>query len=195
MAADNKALGQFDLVGIPPAPRGVPQIEVTFDIDANGIVNVTAKDKATNKEQQIRIQASGGLSEADINKMVKDAEAHAAEDKKRRETVDAKNQGESLSHDAEKSLKEYGDKVAQSDRSAIESAIAALRTALQGEDVEAIKARTNDLMQAQMKLGEAMYKAQQAAGAAGDAGAGAAEAKDDVIDAEFREVDDDKKKP
>ena len=174
MAADNKALGQFDLVGIPPAPRGVPQIEVTFDIDANGIVNVTAKDKATNKEQQIRIQASGGLSEADINRMVKDAEAHAAEDKKRREMVDAKNQGESLAHDAEKSLKEYGDKVAQSDRSAIESAIAALRTALQGEDVEAIKARTNDLMQAQMKLGEAMYKAQQA-GAAGEgapAGAG-----------------------
>src|SRR5208283_5371301 len=138
MAADNKALGQFDLVGIPPAPRGVPQIEVTFDIDANGIVNVTAKDKATNKEQQIRIQASGGLSEADINKMVKDAEAHAAEDKKRREAVDVKNHGESLAHDAEKTLKEYGDKVAQSDRSAIESAIAALRTALQGEDVEAI---------------------------------------------------------
>jgi molecular chaperone DnaK len=194
MAADNKALGQFDLVGIPPAPRGVPQIEVTFDIDANGIVNVTAKDKATNKEQQIRIQASGGLSEADINKMVKDAEAHAAEDKKRRETVDAKNHGESLVHDAEKALKEYGDKVAQSDKSAIESAIASLRTALQGEDVEAIKARSNDLMQAQMKLGEAMYKAQQAAGAAGDTGAGDAQAKDDVIDAEFREVDDDKKK-
>jgi molecular chaperone DnaK len=194
MAADNKALGQFDLVGIPPAPRGVPQIEVTFDIDANGIVNVTAKDKATNKEQQIRIQASGGLSEADINKMVKDAEAHAAEDKKRRETVDAKNHGESLVHDAEKALKEYGDKVAQSDKSAIESAIASLRTALQGEDVEAIKARSNDLMQAQMKLGEAMYKAQQAAGAAGDTGAGDAQAKDDVIDAEFREVDADKKK-
>ena len=170
MAADNKLLGQFDLVGIPSAPRGVPQIEVTFDIDANGIVNVTAKDKATNKEQQIRIQASGGLSEADINRMVKDAEAHAAEDKKRREMVDAKNQGESLAHDAEKSLKEYGDKVAQSDRSAIESAIAALRTALQGEDVEAIKARTNDLMQAQMKLGEAMYKAQQASGAPGEGG-------------------------
>ena len=127
MAADNKALGQFDLVGIPPAPRGVPQIEVTFDIDANGIVNVTAKDKATNKEQQIRIQASGGLSEADINKMVKDAEAHAAEDKKRREMVDAKNHGESLVHDAEKSLKEYGDKVAQADKSAIEAAIAALQ--------------------------------------------------------------------
>ena len=174
MAADNKALGQFDLVGIPSAPRGVPQIEVTFDIDANGIVNVTAKDKATNKEQQIRIQASGGLSEADINKMVKDAEAHAAEDKKRREIVDAKNQGESLAHDAEKSLNEYGDKVAQSDRSAIEAAVASLRAALQGEDVEAIKARTNDLMQAQMKLGEAMYKAQQAAGAAGDAAGGGA---------------------
>jgi molecular chaperone DnaK len=196
MAADNKALGQFDLVGIPAAPRGVPQIEVTFDIDANGIVNVTAKDKATNKEQQIRIQASGGLSEADINRMVKDAEAHAAEDKKRREMVDAKNQGEALAHDAEKALKEYGDKVAQSDRSAVESAVASLRTALQGEDVEAIKARTNDLMQAQMKLGEAMYKAQQASGAPGDGGGegGAQAAKDDVIDAEFREVDDDKKK-
>jgi molecular chaperone DnaK len=195
MAADNKALGQFDLVGIPGAPRGVPQIEVTFDIDANGIVNVTAKDKATNKEQQIRIQASGGLSEADINKMVKDAEAHAAEDKKRREMVDAKNSGEAMAHDAEKALNEYGDKVAQSDRSAIESAVASLRTALQGEDVEAIKARTNDLMQAQMKLGEAMYKAQQASGAPGDGSAEAgAEAKDDVIDAEFREVDDDKKK-
>jgi molecular chaperone DnaK len=195
MAADNKLLGQFDLVGIPPAPRGVPQIEVTFDIDANGIVNVTAKDKATNKEQQIRIQASGGLSEADINRMVKDAEAHAAEDKKRRELVDAKNQGESLAHDAEKMLKEYGDKAAQSDRSAIESAVASLRTALQGEDVEAIKARTNDLTQAQMKLGEAMYKAQQASGAPGDGGAEAGgQPKDDVIDAEFREVDDDKKK-
>ena len=195
MAADNKALGQFDLVGIPSAPRGVPQIEVTFDIDANGIVNVTAKDKATNKEQQIRIQASGGLSEADINKMVKDAEANAAEDKKRREMVDAKNSGEAMAHDAEKALNEYGEKVAQSDRSAIESAVASLRTALQGEDVEAIKARTNDLMQAQMKLGEAMYKAQQASGAPGDGGAEAdAQAKDDVIDAEFREVDDDKKK-
>jgi len=193
MASDNKALGQFDLVGLPSAPRGVPQIEVTFDIDANGIVKVTAKDKATNKEQQIRIQASGGLSEADINKMVKDAEAHAADDKKRREAVDAKNHGESLVHDAEKSLKDYGDKVAQADKSAIESAIAALKTSLQGEDVEAIKARTNDLMQAQMKLGEAMYKAQQAAGPEGAAPGGEAP-KDDVIDAEFREVDDDKKK-
>jgi len=192
MAADNKALGQFDLVGIPSAPRGVPQIEVTFDIDANGIVNVTAKDKATNKEQQIRIQASGGLSEADINKMVKEAEANASEDKKRREAVDAKNHGESLVHDAEKSLKEYGDKVAAADKSAIEAAIAALKTSLQGDDVEAIKARTNDLMQAQMKLGEAMYKASQA-GPEGAAPGGAP--KDDVMDAEFREVgDDDKKK-
>jgi molecular chaperone DnaK len=192
MAADNKALGQFDLVGIPSAPRGMPQIEVTFDIDANGIVNVTAKDKATNKEQQIRIQASGGLSESDINKMVKDAEAHAAEDKKRREAVDAKNHGESLVHDAEKALKEYGDKVSASDKSAVEAAIAALRTSLQTEEIETIKARTNDLMQAQMKLGEAMYKASQAAGPGAEAGGGGP--KDDVIDAEFREVDDDKKK-
>ena len=191
MAADNKMLGQFDLVGIPSAPRGVPQIEVTFDIDANGIVNVTAKDKATNKEQQIRIQASGGLSESDINRMVKDAEANAAEDKKRREAVDSKNHGESLIHDAEKALKDYGEKVSQSDKSAIEAAVAALRTALQGDDVEAIKARTNDLMQAQMKLGEAMYKAGQAAGPEGAAEQGP---KDDVIDADFREVDDDKKK-
>jgi molecular chaperone DnaK len=193
MAADNKALGQFDLVGIPTAPRGVPQIEVTFDIDANGIVNVTAKDKATNKEQQIRIQASGGLSETDINRMVKDAEAHATEDKRRRDSVDAKNHGESLAHDAEKALKEYGDKVAESDRSAVEAAVAALRASLQGEDVEAIKARSNDLMQAQMKLGEAMYKAQQTGGAA-EPGAPEGQPKDDVIDAEFREVDDDKKK-
>jgi molecular chaperone DnaK len=194
MAADNKLLGQFDLVGLPSAPRGVPQVEVTFDIDANGIVNVTAKDKATNKEQQIRIQASGGLSEADINKMVKDAELHAADDKKRRELIDVKNHAESLVHDSEKSLKEYGDKVSEADKSAIEGAMAALKSSLEGEDVEAIKAKTNDLMQAQMKLGEAMYKAQQAAGP-GAAGEGAeGQAKDDVIDAEFKEVDDDKKK-
>ena len=187
MAADNKALGQFDLVGIPRSRAGVPQIEVTFDIDANGIVNVTAKDKATNKEQQIRIQASGGLSEADINKMVKDAEAHAAEDKKRREMVDGKNHGESLAHDAEKALKEYGDKVAQSDRSAIEAAIASLRAALQGEDVEAIKARSNDLMQAQMKLGEGLSPADPAGGRrARRRGVRRRAAQDDVIDAEFR---------
>ena len=145
MAADNKILGQFDLVGIPSAPRGVPQIEVTFDIDANGIVNVTAKDKATNKEQQIRIQASGGLSDADIEKMVKDAEVHAAEDKKRRELIDAKNQAEAMIHSTEKSMTEYGDKVSAADKSAVEGAIAALKPALEGEDVEAIKARTNEL--------------------------------------------------
>ncbi|MGD0723412.1 MAG: molecular chaperone DnaK [Roseiarcus sp.] len=194
MAADNKLLGQFDLVGLPSAPRGVPQVEVTFDIDANGIVNVTAKDKATNKEQQIRIQASGGLSEADINKMVKDAELHAAEDKKRRELIDVKNHAESLIHDSEKSLKEYGEKVSSADKSAIEGAVAALKSALEGEDVEAVKARTTDLMQAQMKLGEAMYKAQQPSGPEAGAPGGGGEPKDDVIDAEFREVDDDKKK-
>ncbi|HZY14942.1 MAG TPA: molecular chaperone DnaK, partial [Beijerinckiaceae bacterium] len=203
MASDNKLLGQFDLVGIPPAPRGMPQVEVTFDIDANGIVNVTAKDKATNKEQQIRIQASGGLSEADIDKMVKDAEVHAAEDKKRRELVDAKNQGEAMVHSAEKSLAEYGDKVSEADKSAIESARTALKTALEGDDVEAIKARTNDLVQASMKLGEAMYKAQaggtdgpdQGAPGAGGGDGGSHEAKnDDVIDADFKEVGGDHKK-
>jgi molecular chaperone DnaK len=196
MAADNKLLGQFDLVGIPPAPRGVPQVEVTFDIDANGIVNVSAKDKATNKEQQIRIQASGGLSDADIQKMVKDAEAHAAEDKKRRELVEAKNQGESLVHSTEKSVKEFGDKVSAEDKSAIETAVEALKTALGGEDVEAIKSRTNELLQASMKLGEAMYKASQAEAQAGAQPAGEQEPKkDDVIDAEFKEVgEDDKKK-
>src|ERR1700678_2122957 len=160
MAADNKALGQFDLVGIPSAPRGVPQIEVTFDIDANGIVNVTAKDKATNKEQQIRIHASGGLSEADIDKMVKDAELHAAEDKTRRELVDAKNHGEAMIHTAEKSLAEYASKVSQADKSAVEPAVAALKTALESDDLATIKARSDELMQASMKLGEAMYKAQ-----------------------------------
>ncbi|BDV33479.1 MULTISPECIES: molecular chaperone DnaK [Methylocystis] len=191
MAADNKLLGQFDLMGIPPSPRGMPQIEVTFDIDANGIVNVTAKDKATNKEQQIRIQASGGLSDADIDKMVKDAELHATEDKKRRELVDAKNHAEAGIHTAEKAVADYGDKVSGADKSAIEAAIASLKSALEGDDVEAIKAKTNELAQASMKLGEAMYKAQQA-----DAtGAGAAEApKDDVIDAEFKDVGDDHKK-
>jgi molecular chaperone DnaK len=196
MAADNKLLGQFDLMGIPPAPRGVPQIEVTFDIDANGIVNVTAKDKATNKEQQIRIQASGGLSEADIDKMVKDAEAHAAEDKKRRELVEAKNQAESLIHATEKSVKEYGDKVSESDRQGIETAIDALRQASGGDDVEVIRARTTDLMQASMKLGEAMYKASQAGGdGEGGDGASGQGPKDDVIDADFQEVDEgDKKK-
>ena len=192
MAADNKLLGQFDLVGIPSAPRGVPQIEVTFDIDANGIVNVTAKDKATNKEQQIRIQASGGLSDSDIDRMVKDAELHASEDKKRRELVDAKNQAEALVHSTEKSLTEFGDKASAADKSAVESAIASLRSVLEGEDVETIKSRTNEVMQASMKLGEAMYKAQQAP--SGEEAAPSQPPQDDVIDADFKEVGDDKKK-
>jgi molecular chaperone DnaK len=188
MAADNKMLGQFDLMGIPPAPRGMPQIEVTFDIDANGIVNVSAKDKATGKEQQIRIQASGGLSEADIEKMVKDAEANAAADKKRREAVDAKNHADALVHSTEKALAEHGSKIAESERRTIEDAVSDLKEALKGDDAEAIKAKTNTLAQASMKLGEAMYKQQAEADAAKDA------AKDDVVDAEFTEVDDDKKK-
>ncbi|MFC5395133.1 molecular chaperone DnaK [Bosea vestrisii] len=192
MAADNKLLGQFDLMGIPPAPRGMPQIEVTFDIDANGIVSVTAKDKATNKEQQIRIQASGGLSEAEIQKMVKDAEANAADDKKRREVVEAKNQGESLVHSTEKSLKDYGDKVSAADKGAIETALEALKTALTGEDAEAIQARTNELMQASMKLGEAMYAASQAEANAPEGAAAEEPKKDDVIDADFKDVSDDK---
>jgi molecular chaperone DnaK len=186
MAADNKVLGQFDLMGIPPSPRGMPQIEVTFDIDANGIVNVSAKDKATGKEQQIRIQASGGLSEADIQKMVKDAEANAAEDKKRREAVDAKNHADALVHSTEKALAEHGSKVEESERRAIEDAVSDLKEALKGDDAEAIKAKTNTLAQASMKLGEAMYKQQAESDAAKDA------AKDDVVDAEFTEVDDDK---
>jgi len=186
MAADNKVLGQFDLMGIPPSPRGMPQIEVTFDIDANGIVNVSAKDKATSKEQQIRIQASGGLSEADIQKMVKDAEANAAEDKKRREAVDAKNHADSMVHSTEKALAEHGSKVEESERRAIEDAVSDLKEALKGDDAEAIKAKTNTLAQASMKLGEAMYKQQAESDAAKDA------AKDDVVDAEFTEVDDDK---
>jgi molecular chaperone DnaK len=199
MAADNKILGQFDLVGIPPAPRGVPQIEVTFDIDANGIVNVQAKDKATGKEQQIRIQASGGLSESDIEKMVKDAEAHAEEDKKRKAAVEAKNHAEALVHSTEKALSEHGSKVGDAERTAIENAIADLKEALKGDDSSAIQAKTNTLAQASMKLGEAMYKQQQegAPGAPGTPGAdgdGSAEKKEDVVDAEFTEVDDDKKK-
>jgi molecular chaperone DnaK len=190
MAHDNKMLGQFDLVGIPPAPRGVPQVEVTFDIDANGIVHVTARDKATAKEQSIRIQANGGLSDADIDKMVKDAEAHAAEDKKRKELVEARNQGDALVHSTEKSVAEFGDKVSEADRAAIESAKADLKTALEGDDVEAIQQKTNTLAQASMKLGEAMYAAQQGAGA--QPGAQGAPGDDSVVDAEFEEVDDHK---
>ncbi|MBP1887895.1 molecular chaperone DnaK [Sinorhizobium mexicanum] len=191
MAADNKLLGQFDLVGIPPAPRGVPQIEVTFDIDANGIVQVSAKDKGTGKEHQIRIQASGGLSDADIEKMVKDAEANAEADKKRRETVEARNQAESLVHSSEKSLKEYGDKVSETDRKAISDAIAALKAATEASepDAEDIKAKTNTLMEVSMKLGQAIYEAQQAEAAHADAAADAAR-DDDVVDADFEEVKD-----
>ncbi|RDD63323.1 molecular chaperone DnaK [Ferruginivarius sediminum] len=198
MAADNKMLGQFDLVGIPGAPRGVPQIEVTFDIDANGIVNVSAKDKATGKEQAIRIEASGGLSEEDIEQMVKDAEAHAEEDKKRRELVDAKNQAEALIHTTEKTLGEVGDKVSDEDKKAVEDAVAQLRTANEGEDLEDIKQKTEQLSQASSKLGEALYKAQQEG--AGDGGAEAGEAaggqsaEEGVVDADFEEVDDDQKR-
>ena len=194
MAADNKSLGRFDLQGIPPAPRGVPQIEVTFDIDANGIVSVTAKDKATNKEQQIRIQASGGLSDADIQKMVKEAESHAADDKKRRELVEAKNQADALIHSTEKAMGEHGDKVSPDEKTAIDAALASLKDAVTGEDSEGIKEKTNTLAQASMKLGEAMYKAQQAEGAAGDAAADGAGNKpdDNVVDADFEEVDDKK---
>ena len=212
MAADNKLLGQFDLVGIPPSPRGLPHIEVTFDIDANGIVNVSAKDKATGKEQQIRIQASGGLNDDDIERMVQDAEAHAEEDKAKKEQVEARNNADTLIHATEKNLEEYGDKVSEEEKTEIETALTALKEVLDSEDTEDIKAKTDVLMQASMKLGEAMYKASQEEGAAGPmgdgmgddmmggdaAGAGADEAEaegDDatVVDADFEEVDPDKK--
>jgi molecular chaperone DnaK len=192
-------LGQFDLVGIPMAPRGVPQVEVTFDIDANGIVNVSARDKATGKEQQIRIQASGGLSEGDIERMVKDAEAHAEEDKKRKAQVEAKNQAEALIHTTERALAEHGAKVGETERRAIETALADLKEAIKGDDAEAIRAKTNTLAQASMKLGEAMYaQAQQGQGqgpgdGAAPGGSAGGGAKEDVVDAEFTEVDDDKK--
>ena len=192
MAADNKLLGQFDLMGIPPAPRGMPQIEVTFDIDANGIVHVTAKDKATNKEQQIKIQASGGLSDADIEKMVKEAEANAAEDKKRRELAEARNHADAMVHQTEKNLAEFGDKVSSDDRAAVQTAIDDLKEAAKGDDVEAIQQKTQAATQAAMKLGEAMYKAQQAEGEAAAAGDAAAAGADDVVDAEFEDVDDKK---
>ena len=200
MAADNKLLGNFDLMGIPQAPRGVPQIEVTFDIDANGIVNVSAKDKATGKEQSIRIQASGGLSEDDIEQMVKDAEAHAEEDKKKRELVDAKNQAESLIHTSEKTLSEVGEQIDANDKKAVEDAVQELRTALEGEDLDDIKQKTETLSQASSKLGEAMYRNAQEEGAeAGDgAGAqsegGAEQSGEDVVDADFEEVDEDNQK-
>ncbi len=194
MAADNKNLGQFDLVGIPPAPRGVPQIEVTFDIDANGIVNVSAKDKGTGKEQQIRIQASGGLSDDDIEQMIQDAEANADADKKKRESVDTRNNAETMIHSAEKSLAEYGDQVGESDRQAIEDAVADLKAAIEGDEIDndEVQAKSEVLAQASMKLGEAMYQSEQAAAEA-DAAADAAgdDHDDDVMDADFEDVSDD----
>lgn len=194
MAADNKMLGQFDLVGIPPAPRGVPQIEVTFDIDANGIVNVSAADKATGKEQSIRIQASGGLSDSDIDRMVKEAESHAEEDKKRRELVEVRNQAEALVHSTDKMLADFADKVSAEDKAAVEAAVAELKTAAEGEDVEAIKQKVDAVAQASMKLGEAMYQsAQGEAGPTADAGGGGSD--EGVVDVDFEEVkDDDSKK-
>jgi len=195
MAADNKLLGQFDLVGVPPAPRGVPQIEVTFDIDANGLVNVSAKDKATGKEQQISIKASGGLDDSEIDQMVKDAEAHAEEDKKRKEAVEARNQAESLIHTTEKNLTEHGDALGADEKGEIEKAINELKSALEGDDLdpEDIKAKTDALMNASMKLGEAMYKAQQESAGAEAPQQEDAPADDGVVDADFEEVDPDKK--
>ena len=200
MAADNKMLGQFDLVGLPPAPRGMPQIEVTFDIDANGIVSVSAKDKATGKEQQIRIQASGGLNDTDIDKMVKDAELHAAEDKKRKEAVEARNHADGLIHATEKNLKEYGEKVPADQKAQIETDVQALKDVLDSGDAETIKAKTEALMQSSMKLGEAIYKAQQDGEAQpgadtghGDHGHAHGKADDGVVDADFEEVESDKK--
>jgi molecular chaperone DnaK len=197
MAADNKALGQFDLMGIPSAPRGVPQIEVTFDIDANGIVSVQAKDKATGKEQQIRIQASGGLSEADIQRMVKEAEANAEADKKRRDFIEAKNHADGLVHQVERTLKEAEGKVAAQDKGEAEAAMSAVRSAMEGADVEALKSATDRLSQAAMKVGEAMYKAQATGPGGPDQGGpagGGAAGDDKVVDAEFEEVDEKRKK-
>ena len=194
MAADNKQLGNFDLQGIPSAPRGVPQIEVTFDIDANGIVSVSAKDKATGKEQQIRITAGGGLSDSEIERMVKEAEANAEADKKRREFVEARNGADAMIHQVEKNLKEHGEQVEAADKTEAEAAIAAARTALEGTDADALKAATERLSQAAMKIGEAMYKAQQAAGEAGGDAAAGQHAGEKVVDAEFEDVDDKSKK-
>ncbi|MEA1619589.1 molecular chaperone DnaK [Erythrobacter sp. T5W1-R] len=195
MAADNKLLGNFDLIGIPPAPRGVPQIEVTFDIDANGIVSVSAKDKGTGKEQTIKIQASGGLSDADIDQMVKDAEKFAEEDKKRRAMAEARNQADSLVHSTEKQLAEHGDKIDAATKSEVEAAVAAAKTALEGDDADAINAKAQELTQAAMKMGQQIYEREQAQGAdAAAAGAGEdAAPQEDVVDAEFSEVDEDKK--
>jgi molecular chaperone DnaK len=199
MAADNKMLGQFDLVGIPPAPRGLPQIEVTFDIDANGIVNVTARDKATGKEQQIRIQASGGLTEADIQRMVREAESHAADDKRRRELVEARNEADAMTYMAEKQVQENGDKMGEGERKAVEAAIGSLRDALNSDDLSRVRQQTQALSQALSRAGEAVHRAAASAGAAGSsAGAGGGQSssgggKDDVVDAEFEEVDGDRR--
>jgi molecular chaperone DnaK len=193
MAADNKLLGNFDLVGIPPAPRGVPQIEVTFDIDANGLVSVTAKDKGTGKEQQIKIQASGGLSDADIDQMVRDAEQFAEEDKKRREAAEARNNAESLVHTTEKQLEEHGSKIDAGLKGEIEAAVAETKTAIQGGDAEAMKEKATALAQVAMKLGEAIYKEEQAASAGASSAADETPADENVVDAEFSEVDEDKK--
>jgi molecular chaperone DnaK len=194
MAADNKLLGQFDLVGIPAAPRGVPQIEVTFDIDANGIVNVSAKDKGTGKEQQIRIQASGGLSDSDIEQMVQDAEKFAEEDKKRRASAEARNQADSLVHATEKQLQEHGDKIDADLKGQVEAAIAETKTALEGDDVDAINSKAQALTDVAMKMGQAIYSQEQAAGAdAGAEASGQTASDDDVVDAEFSEVDEDAK--
>ena len=195
MAADNKLLGQFDLVGIPPAPRGVPQVEVTFDIDANGIVNVSAKDKGTGKEQQIRIQASGGLSDDDIEQMVQDAEKFADEDKKRRESAEVKNQADSLVHATEKQLEEHGDKIDSGLKDEIEKGVAELKTAIESDDVDEMKAKSEALTQHAMKMGQAIYEQQQAEGAAegGDDADTASSDDEEVVDAEFSEVDEDKK--
>ena len=192
MASDNKMLGQFDLVGIPPAPRGIPQVEVTFDIDANGIVNVQARDKATSKEQSIRIQANGGLSDADVDAMVKEAESNKADDQKRKAAVEAKNQADAILHSSEKALAEHGDKVPVADKEAIQAAIDDLKGSLDSGDADEISTKTQTLIQASMKLGEAMYKAQQADGENADAEPDTA--SDDVVDAEFEEVDGDEKK-
>ena len=193
MAMDNKLLGNFDLVGIPPAPRGVPQVEVTFDIDANGLVSVTAKDKGTGKEQQIKIQASGGLSDADIDQMVKDAEQFAEEDKKRRASAEAKNNAESLVHTTEKQLQEHGDKIDDGLKGEIEAAIAETKTAIEGGEPDAMSEKANALAQVAMKLGEAIYKDEQANASPSGGGAEEAAADDNVVDAEFSEVEDDKK--
>jgi len=200
MAQDNKMLGQFDLVGIPPARRGVPQVEVTFDIDANGIVNVSAKDKGTGKEQQIRIQAKSGLSDSDIERMVRDAEANAEADKKRRAAVEARNGLDALVHATEKTLRDNGDKVPAAEKAEVEAAIATARSAMEGQDLDAIKAANDSLSQVAMKMGESLYKAQAAAGeqpgaGGGQQGPGGANPNEKVVDADFEEVDPKKQKP